>query len=94
MSGPRNRRAAAASARSRELIREAMLEHAQAHPLSRPLTALELRRLTGLHLRVRRIQQLVASLRIESEIRELLAEQLDREQAAAATAPAADPHAQ
>ena len=79
MSGPRNRKAAAAAARARELLHQVLLDHARAHPLSRPPTARELLRLTGLRVTERRIQQVVASLRIEQEIRELLAEQLERE---------------
>lgn len=89
-SGPRNRKAAAASARARELIRQTLLEQTRAHPLSRPPTAFELRRLTGLRVSERRIQQHVASLRIEAEIRELLHQQLAREQAGGST-PAAAP---
>ena len=76
-SGPR--KAAAASDLARELIRQTLLEHTRAHPLSRPPTAFELRRLTGLRVSERRIQQHVASLRIEAEIRELLHAEIARE---------------
>ena len=74
--GPRNRKAAAASARARELLRQTLLEYTQAHPLSRPPTAAELRRMTRLKLSERRIQEHVRSIQIEAEIRDLLAEQL------------------
>ena len=83
-SGPRNRKAAAASARARELIRQALLAHTRAHPLSRPLTATELCRVTGLPISERRVQQHVASIRIEQQFRELLAEYF-------ASTPGADP---
>ncbi len=81
MIGPRNRKAAAKSARERELIRQTLLVHSREHPLSRPPTAKELLRLTGLRLRERRIQQHLQSLRIEAEIRELLHERLAIEDA-------------
>ena len=74
--GPRNRKAAAKSARERRLIREALLTHSSAHPLSRPPTATELCRMTGLPISERRVQQHVASIRIEQQLRELLEEYL------------------
>lgn len=82
--GPRNRKAAAASARARELIRQALLMHARAHPLSVPPTARELRKMTGLPISERRMQQHVASIRIEQQFRELLEEYF-------ASKPGADP---
>ena len=41
---PRNRRAAARGARTREMLRQLMLEHAAEHPLTKPLTGKELQR--------------------------------------------------
>lgn len=84
MGAKRIRKPSAKSVRARELIREALLEHARAHPLSQPLTADELRRITGLRLSERRVQQHVASIRVEQQIRELLAEYFAR-------TPGADP---
>ena len=85
MSGPRNRKAFQKSCRDREAIRLALLEHARAHPLSRPPTARELRRQLGLRASERRIQQHMLSLRTAAEIRELLEEHLS------ASAPEAAP---
>ncbi len=81
MSGPRNRKAFAKAQRDRAAIREALLEHSRQHPISAPPTAEELRQTLGLRLSIRRLQQHVRSLRIEAEIRELIHEQLGREQA-------------
>jgi len=88
MSGPRNRRAWLKSRREREVIRQALLEHSREHPLSRPPTAQELRRMTGLRISERRLQQHALSIRTEAEIRELLAEYLPPAPADQALAPA------
>ena len=72
MTARRNRMPTAKSARERDLIRTALLEHSRAHPLSRPPTAAELRQMTGLTISERRVQQHVASVRIEQQLRELL----------------------
>ena len=74
MSGPRNIQAATKAAREREVIRKTLLAWAREHPLSGPLTARDLRRMTGIQLGERRFQQHVKSLRIEAALRELIAE--------------------
>ncbi len=78
MSGPRNRKAYRKSIREREMVRQALLEHARLHPLSKPPTAAELRRLTGIRVSDRRLQQHALSIRTEAEIRELIEDQFDR----------------
>ena len=90
MSGPRNRKAWLKSCREREIVRQALLAHSREHPLNRPLTAKELRRLTGLHISERRLQQHMLSVRTEAEIRELLDEQLDSSSTEETPAPAPD----
>ena len=81
MTGRRNRMPTAKSTRERDLIRNALLSYSRAHPLSVPPTALELRKMTGLPISERRVQQHVASIRIEQQLRELLEEYLTGSQA-------------
>ena len=72
MTGRRNRMPTAKSTRERDLIRNALLSYSRAHPLSRPPTAAELRQMTGLTISERRVQQHIASIRVEQQLRELL----------------------
>ena len=75
--GPRNRPAAARGARTRELIRQAMLEHAERCPLSRPLTGKELQRLLkdkGVHLGLSAVLWHVQRIRLQADIAALDAE--------------------
>ena len=71
---PRNRIAAARGARTRELIRQIMLEHSLAHPLGRPLTGKELQGLLahrGIHLALSTVCWHVNRIRLAADIEAL-----------------------
>ena len=75
--GPRNRPAAARGARTREMLRQLMLEHAERCPLSRPLTGKELQRLLkdkGVHLGLSAVLWHVQRIRLQADIAALDAE--------------------
>ncbi len=68
---PRNRRAAARGARTRELIRQMLLEHAARCPLARPLTGKlvqEQLRQRGIHLRKSSVARYLSGIRLEAEL--------------------------
>ena len=71
---PRNRRAVARGARTRETIRQLMLEHAERCPLSRPLTIKaiqELLRQRGIHLQKSAVAWHMAHIRLQADIEAL-----------------------
>ncbi len=71
---PRNRRAAARGARTRELIRQLMLEHAARNPLSRPLTGKELQAMLahrGIRLGLSAILWHVQHVRLQADLEAL-----------------------
>ena len=71
---PRNRTAAARGARTRELIRQAMLAHAVEHPLGRPLTGKQLQialRARGIYLALSTILWHVQRIRLQADIEAL-----------------------
>ncbi len=71
---PRNRPAAARGARTREMLRQLMLEHAERCPLSRPLTGKELQRLLkdkGVHLGLSAVLWHVQRIRLQADIEAL-----------------------
>ncbi len=75
--GPRNRPAAARGARTRELIRQAMLAHATERPLGRPLTGKQLQialRARGIYLALSTILWHVSHIRLQADIAALDAE--------------------
>ena len=71
---PRNRRAAARGARTRELIRQALLAHATERPLSRPMTGKELQRVLkdrGVTLGLSAVLWHVQRIRLQADIEAL-----------------------
>ena len=71
---PRNRRAAARGARTREMLRQAMLAHATEHPLSRPMTGKELQRMLkekGVYLGLSAVLWHVQRIRLQADIEAL-----------------------
>ena len=74
---PRNRAAVARAARTRELIRQLMLEHASRNPLSKPLTGQELQGMLahrGIRLGLSTILWHVSYVRLEADLAQLDAE--------------------
>ena len=75
--GPRNRIAAARGARTRELIRQIMLEHSLAHPLGRQLTAKQIQwhlKGRGVYLAPSTVAWHVNRIRLAADIEALDAE--------------------
>ena len=73
----RNKRAAARGARTRELIRQLLLEHSLAHPLGRPLTGKQLQGMLahrGIHLGLSTVLWHVNRIRLTADIEALDAE--------------------
>ena len=71
---PRNRRAVARGARTRELIRQLMLAHAERCPLARPLTIKaiqELLRQRGINLQKSAVAWHMAHVRLAADIEAL-----------------------
>lgn len=74
---PRNRRAVARGARTRETIRQLMLQHAERCPLARPLSGKELQHLLrdrGVYLALSTVLWHVAHVRLAADIERLDAE--------------------
>lgn len=71
---PRNRRAAARGARTREMLRQLMLEHAAEHPLTKPLTGKQLQialRARGIYLALSTVLWHVSHIRLQADIEAL-----------------------
>ena len=74
---PRNRIAAARGARTRELIRQILLEHSRAHPLGRQLTAKQIQwhlKGRGVYLAPSTVAWHVQQIRLAADIAALDAE--------------------
>ncbi len=68
---PRNRRAAARGARTREIIRQMLLDHADRCPLGRPLTGKAVREMLrqhGVYLEKSSVARYLAGIRLEAEL--------------------------